>query len=270
MHGFLDVVPVGGAHHDARAEPVLHQLGAADVIAVSVRDDDVFDGSRIEAELAHAADDRLIGRVVVERVDQDDALARRQRPGRVELGADEIEIVEHFRRLGEPGRAGGRRGRRDVGAGRGLRRDADARQRPGEIEPSRRLGRRKVGLDAVRRRLCQRRAGAQSDTQRQRSTAFARVNLLIARLPIIIQGLCPARVNRRHPCGQATSCTDAAQRPRIAPPLDRHRCGSVPAAPERRRGSSDEIVPHSDRRQRYRRAGFSRRRSPQRGRSRAT
>ena len=59
--------------------------------------------ARIEAELRQAADDRVLRRVFVERIDQDDALAGGQRPRRMDLGADEIEIVEHLGRIGDIG-----------------------------------------------------------------------------------------------------------------------------------------------------------------------
>jgi hypothetical protein len=99
------------------------------MIAVRVRDDDVFDGCRIEAELFQAADDGVFGGVFVERVDQDDAVARGQRPGGMNLGADEIEIVEDFRGLGDPGVARGQ-GPDGIYPARS-RRDADARGVPG-------------------------------------------------------------------------------------------------------------------------------------------
>src|SRR6267142_643935 len=75
VDGFLDRIPIGTAHDDAGAETLLHQLGAADMIAVGMGDDDVFHRRGIEPELLQAADDRLLGGVVVEGVDQDDAFA---------------------------------------------------------------------------------------------------------------------------------------------------------------------------------------------------
>ena len=99
---FRDSVPVGRAHDDTRAVFLLQDLRAADVIGVRVRNDDVFDLLRVETELLHPADDQLLGVVRKDRVDQDDAVARRQRPGRVDLAADKIEVVEDLRRLGVP------------------------------------------------------------------------------------------------------------------------------------------------------------------------
>ncbi len=141
--------PVRLAHDEARLEAILHQLGAADMVAVGVADDDVFDVGRIEAELLQAADDRFLRIVVVERVDQDDAFARGQRPGRVDLGADEIEIVEHLGRVGVPGGARRRRRRRDIRAGRGLRQRRIAGERAGEVELGRGLGAGQERIDRV-------------------------------------------------------------------------------------------------------------------------
>jgi hypothetical protein len=107
----------------------------------------------VEAELPQACDDRFLGRIFIQRVDQNDPLAGGQRPGRVDPGADEIEIIEHLGRLGEPGCPVGRGTRRHVGTRARLRRHADARQGPGKIESGRRLGRRQMGVDPVRRRL---------------------------------------------------------------------------------------------------------------------
>ena len=70
----------GPRHHDARIVARLDHLGAADVVLMGMRDDQVLDVLRIEPELLHAADDELFGVVRIDRVDQDDAFARRQRP----------------------------------------------------------------------------------------------------------------------------------------------------------------------------------------------
>ena len=83
---------------------------------MGVADDDVFHLARIEAELLQAADDGLLRRIVVQRVDQDDAVAGGQRPGRMNLGADEIEVVEHLGGIGVPGARAGGGGGRDVAA----------------------------------------------------------------------------------------------------------------------------------------------------------
>ena len=73
-------------------------------------DEDVLDVPRIEAEPLHAADDQLLRVVGKNRIEQDDALARRQRPGRVQFPADEVEVVEHLCRIRIPGVARGRAG----------------------------------------------------------------------------------------------------------------------------------------------------------------
>jgi hypothetical protein len=70
------------------------------VIAVAVRDEDVLHVGRIEMHRLQAIDDLRLGRVVVERVDHDDARARRERPRRVETRAEKVEVVEDLLRLG--------------------------------------------------------------------------------------------------------------------------------------------------------------------------
>ena len=98
----IEHVPVGRGHQDACAELVLQVLGAAGVIEVPVADEDVLDVSGIESELLQAADHFVFNRVVVDCVDQDDALRCRDRPRR-ELGhPDVVHVVEDLRRLGVP------------------------------------------------------------------------------------------------------------------------------------------------------------------------
>jgi hypothetical protein len=130
-------------------KPVLHQFGAADMVAMGMTNDDVFDVVGIEAELLQTSDDRFVGRVFVKRIDQDNALAGGERPGRMDLGADEIKIVEHLGRLGEPGLARRSRSRRHVAPRCCLRRNANARERAGEIEARRCFRGRQVGFDSV-------------------------------------------------------------------------------------------------------------------------
>ncbi len=85
--------------------------------------------------LAHPAlDEGLRFHRVVERIDQDDPLRRRQRPGRHALHAEVVEIVEHLRRR----RAIVGRSRRPAG----LARQAQRQHAP-QIEPRRQRG----GLD---------------------------------------------------------------------------------------------------------------------------
>src|SRR5712671_2879453 len=188
VDGFLNRIPIGAAHDDSGAKTLLHQLGAADMVAVGMGDDDVFHRGRIEPEFPQGAHDRLLGGIVVERIDQDDALAARQRPGRMDFRADEIEIIEYLRGLGEPGGAVGRRRRTHVRARGRLRRNADTGERAGEIEPRRRLGRRQVGVDGVRL-LCERARDAKPRCDRKRRTDQ------------VFHGVLPCLVRCRHILG---------------------------------------------------------------------
>jgi hypothetical protein len=56
-------------------------LRAAEVVVVSVRDDDVADVLGLQPELAQATDDGPLDVVLETRVDQDDALARGEGSG---------------------------------------------------------------------------------------------------------------------------------------------------------------------------------------------
>ena len=137
------------------------------MVAMSVRDDGVLHVLWLEAEFPQPAAD-LFGRVIgVERIQKDDACRIDKRPGRVDLGANKIEIVEDLGRFGEPGVAGRCR------AGRGIvdrlhvgRGQAETRQRAEEVKLSRCLGRVDVGVHVL---LClrQRRRAAQSGGKRQ-------------------------------------------------------------------------------------------------------
>ena len=49
----------------------------------------------IETERLEALDDLRLDGVVEQRVDEDDAVCGRQRPGGMDFGADEVEVVEH-------------------------------------------------------------------------------------------------------------------------------------------------------------------------------
>ena len=108
-----------------------------------------------ELEPLHAADDQLLRVVGKNRIEQDDALARRQRPGRVQFPADEVEVVEHLRRIRIPCVTCGRTGRfgdvpRDGIRGvlaAALRQQARSDQGALEIEPRRRLRRLHGGPD---------------------------------------------------------------------------------------------------------------------------
>ena len=117
----LDQVPIRRAHQQPRAEALLEQLRAARVIEVTVADEHVTDVGGIKAELAQAADDLVLDRVVEQRVDHDDAVRRRHGPGREFRHADEVEIVEDFLRLGVPALARRIRWRRSVRGRHGRR-----------------------------------------------------------------------------------------------------------------------------------------------------
>ena len=127
-----------------------------------VADDDVLDRRRIEAELFQAADDLLLRVIREQRVDQDDSLAGRQRPGIVDLRSDEIEVIEDFRRLGVPGVASGRGAGRDISQlETTIGRDAQTGQSAGEVESGGGSGRDQMGVDRVRGILCKRACSAQ-------------------------------------------------------------------------------------------------------------
>src|SRR5262245_1618206 len=107
-------------------------------------DQHVLDRARIEAEGGHALYHLRLDRIVEERIDDDDAFARRQRPRGVNSGADEIEVVEDFVWPRVPrGAAGHDRGSgaRTTGAASVeiIRRDTNAEERPRVLEPRRAL-----------------------------------------------------------------------------------------------------------------------------------
>ena len=103
----VEQIPVGRRHHHVRLGAVLKELRAAGMIEVAVADDDVLDVRRIESELLQPADHFVLDRVVEDRVDDDDAGGRHDRPRRVFGLPDEIEVVEHFGRLRVPQLASG-------------------------------------------------------------------------------------------------------------------------------------------------------------------
>jgi len=92
------------------------------MIGVRVADDDVLDRGRIETQLLQAADDFFFGVISEQRVDEDDALAGGQGPRRVDLGAYEIEVVEHLGGFGEPSVSSRRGSRRHIPQSAGNRR----------------------------------------------------------------------------------------------------------------------------------------------------
>jgi len=100
------------------------------VIAVRVRDDDVLDRDRIEAQLFQAAHNLLFRVIGEERIEDDDAFAGCERP---ECGSsnDEIEVIENLRRSDIPGFAG----RSGPGAASRMRAEISAAQRTNERVP---------------------------------------------------------------------------------------------------------------------------------------
>src|SRR5437667_89679 len=152
------------------------------MISMSVRDEDILDVLWIETDLFHPADDQFLGVVGKDRVDENDPLARRQRPRRVNLTADEVEIVEDLRGLRVPGRARRRTGgvrylARHGGSGvfaAALRQQTRSDEGAEELEPGRSLGRLdrspdlrlKVPFD--RSLLCDHAAGHESGNNGER------------------------------------------------------------------------------------------------------
>ena len=89
--------PVTQSHADARARQLLHGRGAAHVIRVPVRDDDVLHVFGIEAELLHGLRDHIRG-VFVRCIDKDQSLACLQHVRADVLQPDVIQIVEELER----------------------------------------------------------------------------------------------------------------------------------------------------------------------------
>ena len=122
---------------------------------MGVGDENILDVLRIEADLLHPADDQFLGVVGIDRIDEDDPLSRRQSPRRVNLAADEVEIVKDLSGLSVPGvtrrRTGGVRDvARHIVAGvftAALRQQAGPDQGAEELESGRSLGRLYRGLD---------------------------------------------------------------------------------------------------------------------------
>ena len=166
-------LPVGLGNHDARVVAVLQERGPADVIVVCVAHEDVLDLGRIEAELAQPADHLVLDRVVENRVDDDDAGRGDDRPGRIFLFADEVEVVEHLDRLGVPGlprrRPGRARGRGPRRARRRRRRLAQAIRQCREVLAGGRAGRRHVPLDGIRHGRLPRRRSRRDRTSHQQT-----------------------------------------------------------------------------------------------------
>ena len=146
---------VGGRHHHLRAVAFLQELRAAGVIQMGMADDDVLDVGRVEADRRQSVHDLVLDRVIEDRVDEDDAVRRRHRPGRVFGHAEEVQVVEDLHRVGVP-RLAGRYGPRPAPPGRPggrdlLRLGADAIEQSDMVGPGGQLRRRDVSLDFGRR-----------------------------------------------------------------------------------------------------------------------
>src|SRR5436309_12758756 len=101
VHRPIDDVPIRAAVDEMRGrDRVLEKLCAAVMVGVGVRDDDVFDLVDVEAEFFQSPGDLVRRSVVVERLENDDSFAGNKRPGTVDLGAEEVEVVRDPGALG--------------------------------------------------------------------------------------------------------------------------------------------------------------------------
>src|SRR5262245_28995966 len=89
---------------------ILQQTCAAVVIGVSMRKEDVFDLTAVDAELSQAAEDFVLRCIVEQCLEDDDAVAADDCPGIVDLRAEEIQIVGDLGRFRIPRFPGGRPG----------------------------------------------------------------------------------------------------------------------------------------------------------------
>src|SRR5213078_2111321 len=90
---------------------VLKQPRAAVMVGVRMREDDVFGPAAVQAELSHAAEDFVLRRIIVQCLEDDDALAAYDCPRTVNPGAEEIEVVGDLGRFCIPGFSRRRSGR---------------------------------------------------------------------------------------------------------------------------------------------------------------
>src|SRR5262249_30352808 len=99
----IDRIPIWTAvDHVRRRHFVLQESCAAIVIAVRMRNDDIFDLVHVDTQFSHPVCD-LVGRgVVIERLEDDDDLAPHERPGSVDFRPEEIGVVCDLRWLGVP------------------------------------------------------------------------------------------------------------------------------------------------------------------------
>src|SRR5205814_6077141 len=72
---------------------VLKELRTAIVVGVGVRNDDVLDLVDVQAKFLHPPGDLVRRGIVKERLEDDDSFAASERPGAVDLGAEEVEVV---------------------------------------------------------------------------------------------------------------------------------------------------------------------------------
>src|SRR5437667_2311775 len=152
------------------------------MIGMSVGDEDILDVLWIETDLLHPAHDQFLGVVGKDRVDENDPLARRQSPRRVNLTADEVEVVEDLRGFGVPAfpRRRTRRVRNVAWHGvvavfaTALRQQARSDEGTEKLEPGRSLGRLERGPDLRlkvpfdRSRLCEQTAGGKRHNNSKR------------------------------------------------------------------------------------------------------
>jgi hypothetical protein len=119
---------------------VLKQLCAAIVVAMSVRQDDIFHLARIQTYLLQAVQNFIFRGIVEQSLDHDNPFAAGERPSAVNRRAEEIEIIGDLGRFGILRFPGGRTATRSAPAGSsrqstptrrcGRRRDAEPQKRP--------------------------------------------------------------------------------------------------------------------------------------------
>src|SRR2546422_10717336 len=110
------------------------------MISVGMREDDIFDPPGIDAKFSHAAEDFVLRRIVVERLENYGSLAADNCPRRVNLRSQEIKVVGNLGWFCIP-RLPGRRPR---GSSRsrshGRRWNAETKKGAGPLETGRILG----------------------------------------------------------------------------------------------------------------------------------
>src|SRR5262245_52461090 len=98
----LDQIPIDRGHDDARAKMLLEILRAAGMVLVSVTDADILDGCGIETQFLEPVYDLVFDRIIVDGIDDDDSIRRRDGPCRILRLPNPIKIVEDFYRFGVP------------------------------------------------------------------------------------------------------------------------------------------------------------------------